>query len=81
MTTQQRFLRIYNGRNGQSIFVQILIIELPRGTVLGYAERYILREHTAAQLVNSFSGLFYIYILSLYGTLHNEIRRERREKN
>ena len=81
MTNQPGFLRIYNGWNGQSIFVQIRVIELLSGAILGDAERSIVRKYTLAQLVNGNRGLFYIYILSLYGTPHNEIRGERQEKS
>ena len=76
MPNQPRFLRIYNGWDGQSISIQILITELPGGIILGYAERYILSEYVVTQLANSFRGLFYNYNLSLRDTLNNEIRRE-----
>lgn len=81
MPNQPRFLRNYNGRDSQSISVQILITELLRGIILGYAERSILSEYAVTQLANSFRGLFYIYNLSLCDTLNNEIRRERQGKS
>ena len=76
MTNQPGFLRIYNGWHGQSIFVQIRVIELLSGAILGDAERSILSEHAVTRLANSFRGLFYNYNLSLRDTLNNEIRRE-----